>query len=244
MSTSQSLAPDVALTGADVVRVVDGVGDRIYRLLDTFGTASAQCFSATAVPRRTALGIEGLVTSALRLPDLPLVGAGFVAAPGALADVPYWLEWWTTDRDVREPTLERLRVQTDPTADDFRDYTALAWFSGPRDDGTAHLTGPYVDYLCTDEYTLTFTKPVIAGSRFVGVVGADLHVRGLEALVLPCMARLTTGSTLVSATGRVVTSSGTGWVTGDLVRRMPVADDATWQLLPCSSVPLSLLLPR
>ncbi|GAB3596538.1 cache domain-containing protein [Angustibacter peucedani] len=236
-----SASADLTTSGADVVRAVDDVGDRVHGLLDGLRTAVAEAFSGGVAPTREGLSIEDLAAAALRLPDLPLVGAGYVAAPGALSDVPYWLEWWTTDRDVPAPTVERLQVQTDPRADDFRDYTALAWFAGPRDDGMAHLTGPYVDYLCTDEYTLTFTQPVLVDDRFVGVVGADLHVRGLEASVLPTMERLTTPSTLVSATGRVVTSSGTGWVTGDLVRELPSADG---ELLRCTAVPLALLLPR
>jgi hypothetical protein len=174
----------------------------------------------------------------LRLADLPLVGAGFVAAPGALADAPYWLEWFTTDHDVEQPTVEPLDAQTDPEADDFRDYTALAWFSGPRDDGQAHVTGPYVDYLCTDEYTLTFTQPVAVGGAFVGVVGADLFARSMEAAVLPVMGRLPEASMLVNAAGRVVAACRTAWVTGDLVREAP----AEWHRHPCSTLPFTLLV--
>jgi hypothetical protein len=198
----------------------------------------------------------------VRLPTLPLAGAGFVAAPEALRDSAYWLQWWTVGDDG---AIAALRVQTDPAADDFRDYTGLDWYAGPRDSGAPHLTGPYVDYLCTDEYTLTFTQPVVRPVRglgesvpaqrplhLAGVVGADRAVRAREHRVLPPMARVPQPTVLVGHTGRVVTSSGTGWVTGDLVRDVPVAawwrdgapGDAGWQLLRCRSVPLGVLVRR
>ncbi len=237
---------------SDVVAAVDLIGARVHRLLDGLREAVSARFEGGRAPTRADLRLTDLTSAMLSLPDLPLVGAGFVAAPGALADVTYWLEWLTTDPDAERPTLEPLDAQTDPDADDFRDYTALAWFSGPRDDGLPHVTGPYVDYLCTDEYTLTFTQPVVVDGRFVGVVGADLYARSLEAAVLPVMGRLETASTLVNAAGRVVTSCRTGWVTGDLVRDVPVAawwrdgvpaDVADWRLHRCDAVPLALLVP-
>ena len=38
--------------------------------------------------------------------------------------------------------------------------------------GERAITGPYVDYLCTDQYTLTFTAPLVVDGRFLGVAGA------------------------------------------------------------------------
>jgi hypothetical protein len=223
---------------ADVVAALDAIGTRVAGLLERLREEVTSSLVASHPPRRADLHVVEPATAMLRLPDLPLVGAGFVAAPGALADAPYWLEWFTTDHDVAHPTVEPLDAQTDPEADDFRDYTALAWFSGPRDDRQAHVTGPYVDYLCTDEYTLTFTQPVVVAGEFAGVVGADLFARSLEAAVVPVMARLETPSMLVNAAGRVVAACRTGWVTGDLVRDVP----AEWQRHPCSTLPFTLLV--
>lgn len=231
MATRPTTAP------VQVVAAVDAIGTRVAHLLDGLRETVAAAF-AEGRPRRADLRVVAPATAMLRLPDLPLVGAGFVAAPGALADAPYWLEWFTTDHDVAEPTVEPLEAQTDPEADDFRDYTALAWFSAPRDDGEPHVTGPYVDYLCTDEYTLTFTQPVVVEGEFVGVVGADLFARSMEAAVLPAMGRLEAPSMLVNAAGRVVAACRTAWVTGDLVRDAP----ADWQPHPCSALPFTLLV--
>jgi hypothetical protein len=237
------------VTASDVVAAVDAIGGQVHGLLDGLRLAVGMRFVGPRRPAHAELGIDDLAAAMLKLPDLPLAGAGFVAAQDALADVPYWLQWWTTDPDATVPEISRLQVQTDPGADDFRDYTALAWFTGPQASGQPHLTGPYVDYLCTDEYTLTFTQPVLAGHELVGVVGADLFVRALEARVLPTLARLPGTAALVNATGRVVTASGAGWVTGDLVREVPVAEwmrsgsagDGDWQLLRCVNVPLAVL---
>ena len=181
------------LVAADVVAAVDAVGGQVHGLLDGLRSAGGRAVRRPPIVRRSPSWAS--TTSPrrmLRLPDLPLAGAGFVAAQDALADVPYWLQWWTTDPDAAQPAVERLQVQTDPSAEDFRDYTGLAWFTGPRDTGEPCLTGPYVDYLCTDEYTLTFTQPVQTAVGLVGVVGADLFVRALEARVLPALARLDT----------------------------------------------------
>ncbi len=37
----------------------------------------------------------------------------------------------------------------------------------PERTGTRHLTGPYVDYLCTDDYTVTVTTPVTLDGEMV-----------------------------------------------------------------------------
>ena len=43
------------------------------------------------------------------------------------------------------------------------------------------VTGPYVDYLCTDDYTLTFTGPVCRpDGGFAGVAGVDVRVAAVE----------------------------------------------------------------
>jgi hypothetical protein len=98
----------------------------------------------------------------LRLARQELVsGVGFVAAPGLLSDVPAWLEWWqsTSDGGIRPLLL-------DPEHSAYADYTHWDWFALPRDTGERAVAGPYVDYLCSDEYSLTLSAPVLmeAGS--------------------------------------------------------------------------------
>ena len=49
-----------------------------------------------------------------------------------------------------------------------------------RRTGSRHLTGPYVDYVCTDDYTITVTTPVRVDGDMVGVVGTDAYAARIE----------------------------------------------------------------
>lgn len=219
---------------------------------------------ADRVPVRRAdlLPLEGPATAALSDPHAAVVGAGYVAAPGVLADSAYWLEWWTrgaadATRDIGGPVdgVVRLVVETDAGADTFRDYTSLPWFSGPRRTSTRQVTGPYVDYLCTDEYIVTFTSPVRGPAGFAGVVGCDVQARYLERLLVPRLASITSPACVVNSSGRIVASNRPTLVTGSLLRdaceapaRPPLTPvptqtgDGTWVV--CPDLPLAVLVRR
>jgi hypothetical protein len=172
---------------------------------------------------------------------------GFVAAPGTMRDVPHWLEWWTADGPASHRRIRRLVVQVDPTADDFRDYTTLPWFRVPERTGERHVTGPYVDYLCTDEYTLTFTAPAFLRGRFLGVVGADVVVRWVEDQLDDLLLRCPVPTTVVNASGRVLTSTVESLTAGDLVREVPALwgaapDPSGRRLVRCERLPFGLLV--
>ncbi|HEV7626942.1 MAG TPA: cache domain-containing protein, partial [Streptomyces sp.] len=111
-------------------------------------------------------------------------GAGFVAAPGLLADAPAWLEWWQRGPggDVRP-----LLLDLDPEHSAYSDYTHWEWFALARDTGQRAVAGPYVDYLCSDEYSLTLSVPVYVGERFAGVAAADVYLPDFEAAVMPVL---------------------------------------------------------
>ena len=154
-------------------------------------------------------GAEGLV-----------VGSGFIAAPSALSDQALWLQWWSGEAST-EPS--RLVVDLDPSSDRFCDYTDLPWFSVPRDSGRRHITGPYVDFLCSDEYALTFTLPVTHDARFVGVVGSDVYIRLFEPVMLPRLRALGGPAALVNAQGRIAVTTSIRQPVGSLVRHPDVA---------------------
>lgn len=146
-------------------------------------------------------------------------GAGVLTAPNVLADAPLWLEWWWT---TPAGSPEQLRVNLDPTAPDFFDYTTAVWYTAAergRSGGTA--TGPYVDYFCTGEYTITLSVPVRLGGRFLGVAAADVLVSNLEGQVLPALLAAGRPVALTSPEGRVIAAT-----TADLVpgARVPASD--------------------
>jgi hypothetical protein len=238
---AQSVEPEA------VVDRLTEIGEAVFRDLEDLCAAVLPAFTASTGrrPGCRELGIEQLVAQQLREAGDGVVGAGFVAAPGALRDVSHWLEWWTAGGPRGRRWTERLVVQVDATADDFRDYTTLPWFRVPERTGQRHLTGPYVDYLCTDEYTLTFTAPVQDRGRFLGVVGADVVVRWVEDRLRGPLLALDAPVTVVNASGRVLTSTVASLTTGDLVREVPAwwsADVPGGRLLRCAGLPLGLLV--
>lgn len=236
-----------SVEAATVVGRLDEIGGAVFRDLEELRSAVLEPFSRARPPSRRELGIEALVTGMLRRSGDRLVGAGFVAAPGVLRDTEHWLEWWTAAGPALRRRIQRLVVQVDPTADDFRDYTTLPWFRAPQRTGERHVTGPYVDYLCTDEYTLTFTAPVQHAGRFWGVVGADVEVRWVEDQLSGPLLAGGLSATVVSSSGRVLTSTLDGLTTGDLLREIPAwwgggEDSPGGRLLRCADLPLGLLV--
>ncbi|WP_336628197.1 MULTISPECIES: PDC sensor domain-containing protein [unclassified Microbacterium] len=187
---------------------------------DQFGAFSAQGAAPTAAVLDPVM--EALARPALEAPGGLVTGSGFVATPGVFADAPWHLAWWLReihglDRGDRGG-VRRLEAVNDPESDQFRDYRQLEWWKVPERTGERHVTGPYVDYLCTDDYTVTVTTPVAHEGRMVGVVGIDVHVSRLERVVLPILREAEGTGTIVNAAGRVVASSDSHRVTGSLLR--------------------------
>ncbi|MFF4250189.1 cache domain-containing protein [Streptomyces sp. NPDC001663] len=185
----------------------------------------------------------------LRLARNELVsGVGFVAAPGLLTDVPAWLEWWQSgsDGDVRP-----LLLDLDPEQSAYADYTHWDWFALPRDTGERAVAGPYVDYLCSDEYSLTLSAPVAMQGRFAGVAAADVYLRHFEAAVMPMLRRLPGPAHLVNARGRVTASADPAHLAGSLTKgpdfaavleRGRPARYRGLRLVPCRDIPLVLVV--
>ncbi|MFJ8543645.1 hypothetical protein ACIRFH_16790 [Streptomyces sp. NPDC093586] len=175
-------------------------------------------------------------------------GLGFIAAPGLLRDVPAWMEWWQTD--VRG-SIRPLLLDLDPARSAHSDYTHWEWFTRPRDTGQRTVAGPYVDYLCSDEYGLTLSVPVHHEGRFAGVAAADIYLRHLEAAVLPVLRELPGRAHLVNARGRVVGSADPAHLVGALTKGPDFGSvllagrpdtQRGFRLVPCRGVPIVLVL--
>ena len=195
-------------------RLLAGVTRRMDEVLESVAglVAAAESIAARApgsqtagsqvpgsqTPGNRALGGQTLASRSLRREDFaalrPLVaallqdhaglaaGAGVVLAPQMLADTPRCIEWWWADRTGRVVPLD---VDTDPESAEFYDYTTTEWYREPERTGTATLAGPYVDFICTHEYTFTLAAPVRHAGRFIGVAAADILATQVERLVLP-----------------------------------------------------------
>ncbi|MFF6996287.1 cache domain-containing protein [Streptomyces sp. NPDC008313] len=247
VATATLDAPDEAVA-AQVRRTLEAVFDTVA---DTRAATTALLDRIAAGGRRPATADLAALRPGLhdQLRSRELVsGVGFVAAPGLLTDVPAWLEWWQTRSDGG---LRPLLLDLDPDRSAYSDYTHWDWFTLPRDTGQRAVAGPYVDYLCSDEYSLTLSAPVHTEGRFAGVAAADVYLRHFETAVLPLLQRLPHPAHLVNARGRVAASADPAHLAGSLTkgpdfaavlhRAAPSHHDGL-RLIPCEGIPLVLVL--
>lgn len=167
--------------------------------------------------------VADLVIPRLEEPDPMLVGAGFIADGEVVRGRGVHFAWWLGPLDdnpvlgsTDEPT--RLDLSTRGYAEYLRDFRALEWYRIPATTRRTHVTGPYVDHLCTCDYILTLTMPVHdgGGERMVGVVGADVAVRTLERALLATFLDVDEPLALVNDHGRVVLSTEPALQVGQL----------------------------
>ncbi|GAA1164024.1 hypothetical protein GCM10009606_47180 [Nocardioides aquiterrae] len=145
---------------------LEGIGDKVGEAFQHRHSLTAAALSEVVQPLAADL-----------LAEHPVVGGGFVATPGWLADRELFLAWWQGE----DQTL--LAERGVPLGHHVFDYTRHEWFQTPLTTGERHVTGPYVDYVCTDEYVLTATVPVLVDGRMAGVAGADTRLETFEELM-------------------------------------------------------------
>jgi hypothetical protein len=173
--------------------------------------------------------VNSLVIPRLVEQEPMLVGAGFIADGEIVRGRDVHFAWWLGPLEANpvlgsttEPT--RLDLTTRGYTEYLRDFRALEWYRIPASTRLAHVTGPYVDHLCTCDYILTLTMPVHAGTsargsdgaRMVGVVGADIAVRRLERELLAGFLDVPEPLALVNEDGRVVVSTEPALQVGQL----------------------------
>ncbi|MCC3270124.1 hypothetical protein MUG94_03380 [Arthrobacter gengyunqii] len=227
--------------------------ENVLGLLEAWTPELALLFDDPAAPpdrRDVDAVVEPLTASLLAQEDYPLAGGGFVAAHQVLGDAPWHMAWW---QGRSKELLVLSSVESMGEA-----YSRREWFTVPLETGVRHVTGPYVDFICTDEYTVTLTSPVIVDGRVVGVVGADVYVESLEKILLPGLRRLHPEASLVNRVGRVVVSADPQLAAGRLLVGdwRHAADPLKMELRgaeyfgrltavhPCGSLPLAVTLPR
>ena len=136
-----------------------------------------------------------------------------MAAVGAVADMPPWIEWWMAGPGAPRP----LRVNLDPRLPDFYDYASADWFRLPRDTGSPSVDGPYLDVRGTNEYTLTAAMPVSRDGTFLGVAAADLYLSGLEKRLMPILHEASGPVVLSNISGRVIATTDWRILPGQLL---------------------------
>ena len=237
---------------AAVARQVRSTLEAVFTTVAATRTATTTLLTRVAAQHRRPATVD---LAALR-PDLHhhlthqelISGIGFVTAPGLLTDVPAWLEWWQSGPDG---SVRPLQLDLDPQHSAYSDYTHWDWFTLPRDTGQRAIAGPYVDYLCSDEYSLTLSAPVHLDGHFAGVAAADVYLRHFEAAVIPLLQHLPGPAHLVNARGRVAASADPAHLAGSLTKGPDFATALNtphpthlngMRLTPCDGVPLVLVV--
>jgi hypothetical protein len=198
--------------------ITQRIGHVLARVTDIGATAEsiAAATQAAGLPLRRDdfAPLRRLVTELLRAHAGLAAGAGLVLAPGTLADAPRCIEWWWADQQAR---VSRLHVDLDPDSAEFYDYTTTEWYREPERTGQPAVAGPYVDFICTREYTFTLSVPIRCAGQFIGVAGADILAAQVERLVLPGLAGLGRIAVLASGHGRVIASNATALLPGTVL---------------------------
>ncbi|WP_051533091.1 cache domain-containing protein [Arthrobacter sp. 9MFCol3.1] len=156
--------------------------------------------------------IRPVVEELVKLPGGYAAGAGFIANAGLLGPERSYIAWW------QGPDLEHVDALANFSPNSISRYVKAEWFRIPVETGRAHVTGPYVDFLCTDEYVLTFTHPVFTrpDGPVAGIVGIDVTVQRLERGAMAALRRIGGRATLANADGRAVVSAASDIDAGDL----------------------------
>jgi hypothetical protein len=236
----------------DVAAAVGAVFAGVFEQLAAWRAPVEQLIAASPEVRPAELDavVADLVLPRLVEPDALFAGAGFIADGEIVRGRDVHFAWWLGPLDANpvlgsttEPT--RLDLTTRGYTEYLRDFRALEWYRVPATTRHAHVTGPYVDHLCTCDYILTLTMPVHArggpeagsgsDARMVGVVGADIAVRRLERELLAGFLEVPDPLALVNEPGRVVLSTEPALQVGQLA-------DAAAQSLSCPGTPFRVLV--
>ncbi|WP_445155972.1 cache domain-containing protein [Arthrobacter sp. Hor0625] len=164
--------------------------------------------SGTAVDKLIRPVVEELVHT----PEGYVAGAGFLANAGLLGPERSYIAWW------QGAEMEHVDALANFSPNAISRYVRAEWFRTPVETGQPHVTGPYVDFLCTDENVLTFTHPVFCqpDGPVAGIVGMDVTVQRLERGVMPALRRIGDRATLVNPDGRAIVSAAADIDAGDL----------------------------
>lgn len=207
-----------ALQEPDPATVIREVAEGIFATVDEVRAVTLRRHAAAVAARRPFddADVRALAPAFVELLEAPCqlaVGLGIILEPDTLPTHPLRLEWW--QRPTTQGTPVPLEVDLHPGSVGFYDYTATDWFAVPRRTRARHVVGPYVDVHGTDRYLLTLTMPIEADGRFLGVAGADVPVTEFETMVLRRLGA--SEAVLVNQDGRVVVSTSSRWITGDLL---------------------------
>ncbi|WP_166355923.1 cache domain-containing protein [Phytoactinopolyspora limicola] len=219
-----------------VAHGVDAFFERIFAILESWQpslriTMAEAIRSGELTADRLETLVEPSAHAAIDQSNLPVYGAGFIAAADVMDGAGSPIAWW------QGPDKARLVGSTDFADRGYIEYQRLEWFRVPRETHQLHITGPYVDYLCSTELALTTSMPLTIDAKFVGVSCIDVLVESLEPVLVAAVDAHGTNLSVVNSDERVVVSSHPLRATGD---HLP-ADPAPRGMVRCTSAPFHVI---
>ncbi|MGJ0202534.1 hypothetical protein [Leucobacter sp. gxy201] len=209
---------DEALSG--MLSKVDVFFDGVFTPLEAWRPRLVdELRGAVASGRLTGAQLAALIRpgahEVLSVTERPIYGAGYCASDAVVSEGNPLAWWQGEDRSL-------LASSTFGPGQAAIDLVRLEWYRVPQETGERHVAGPFVDYLCSNEITLTSAVPLVVDGAFWGVACADVLVSSLERAMLADLADVP-NVTLVNSGGRVVISTDPDFDTG---QRYPGADAA------------------
>jgi len=204
-----------------VIAQIDTFYDRIYAILYDWSVEVSQEFEQlkSEFPisdSRLASLVEQRSVEILTQTELPIYGAGFCASE-RVVEHGNPLAWW------QGPDTQPLASSTFGVGPGAVDLRRLEWYRTPELTGEAVIAGPFVDYLCSNEVTLTASLPVTLHDEFTGVLCIDVLVSTFERVFGPSIST-TPHVTIMNRGRRVVISSDVELNTGDRVNALRVPE--------------------
>ncbi|WP_062391435.1 cache domain-containing protein [Gordonia phthalatica] len=206
MIQAQPTPPEVA----EVARSLAMISDRVQRWVVALGHSLAAhhgTLTAAAIDRIVKPDVDELLAD----PESAIAGAGFIATENLVSGSKTFMAWW------QGPDCERVDALANLSSATAGRYVDADWFRLPMSSGRLHITGPYVDLLCTDAFALTYTAPVTwhRSPDPAGVAGVDVTVATLERRLLRMLTAVAPTAALVNAEDRVIVTAAPLVTPGD-----------------------------
>ncbi|NJC56454.1 cache domain-containing protein [Brevibacterium marinum] len=193
----------------------------------------------SVAPRSVETRVENVARDVLAS-TTRFAGAGIVSVHPKVLARSRSLLWWVTQR---ENGGEPLPLDADLT--ELGTYQAgledIEWYRVPATTGRSHMTGPFVDYMCTDQFAFTFTAPLEIDGEFYGVAGIDMTVHSLEDEVESLLENVSDDAMLLANGDLVAISLDPRFATGS---RLKPAQLDSYTVTPVAGTALYVAVPH
>lgn len=174
-----------------------------------------------------------------QLQNHPLLsGIGLAAAPDSGRESVDWFVRESPRGALQSERIRRRGVDLSASAPGEEGYRGFDWYTLPASRGQSTVVGPYVDFLCGDEYTLTLSVPAVHDGIFTGVFVADIAVGAIEHELLPHLSGAESPLVVAHVDGRVLVSTDVDAPVGTVLNKGTYKIAATADPFPYQVVSL------